>query len=102
MSYTVVIWHVSRSTQLRNILKVLSYNHPLPWSQGLNTKQVHQDMEDTFGEDTPSYSLVKKWAGEFKRGRDSLEDAPPPVQEDCTMSDFVHLSIFKVQNVSNC
>jgi len=29
-------------------------------------------------EGAPSYSMVKKWAAEFKRGRDSLEDDPPP------------------------
>ena len=46
-------------------------------------KQVYQDMEATVGEEAPSYSMVKKWAGKFKLGRKSLEDNP--VQEDCTM-----------------
>ena len=31
--------------------------------KGLTPKQVHQDMEATLGEDAPSYSMVKKWAG---------------------------------------
>ena len=44
--------------------------------KGLSPKQVHQDMEATFGEDTPLYSMVKKWAGKFKLGRESLEDDP--------------------------
>ena len=48
-------------------------------SQGLNTGQVWRPL----GEDTPSYSMVQKRAGEFKRGRESLED--DPFQEDCTM-----------------
>ena len=67
--------------------------------EGLTPKQVHQNIEAAFGERTPSYSMVKKWAGEFKRGMESLED--DPVQEDCTMPDFVHFSIFKVYKVRN-
>ena len=38
--------------------------------------------------------MVKKWAGEFKRRRESLED--DHLQEVFTMPDFVHFSIFKV------
>ena len=47
----------------------------------LTPKQAQQDMEATLGEDTPSHSMVKKWAGEFKRDRESLKD--DHVQEDC-------------------
>ena len=46
--------------------------------KGLTPKKVHEDMVATLGEDAPSYSTVKKWAAEFKRGRDSLEDDPRP------------------------
>ena len=46
--------------------------------KGLTLKQVHQDTEATLVEDTPAYSMVKKWAGEFERGRESLEDDPRP------------------------
>ena len=46
-------------------------------------------MEATLGEDAPSYSMVKKWAGKFKLGRKSLEDNPVQhVQEDRTMPNF--------------
>ena len=62
--------------------------------KSLTPKQVHQDMETTLGDDTPSKSMANKWAGEFKRDRGSLEG--DPVQEDWTMPDFVHFSIFKV------
>lgn len=29
-----------------------------------------------YRESSPSYSTIKKWAAEFKRGRSSLEDDP--------------------------
>lgn len=40
----------------------------------LSPKEVQEDMVATPGEGAPSYSTVKKWAAEFKRGRGSLED----------------------------
>ena len=46
--------------------------------KGLTPKQVHQDMEVTLGEDATSYSMVKKLAGEFKRGWESLKNDPHP------------------------
>ena len=33
-------------------------------------------MVSTLGDDAPALSTVKKWAAEFKRGRESLEDDP--------------------------
>ncbi|XP_041350779.1 protein GVQW3-like [Gigantopelta aegis] len=45
---------------------------------GLTPKEIHEDMVITLGEDTPLYSMVKKWAAEFKHGRESLEDDPRP------------------------
>ncbi|KAM4678284.1 histone-lysine N-methyltransferase SETMAR-like isoform 1-T2 [Discoglossus pictus] len=44
--------------------------------KGLTPKAIHDDMVATLGEDAPSYSMVKKWTGDFKRGRKSLEDDP--------------------------
>lgn len=44
--------------------------------KGLTPKEVHDDMVETLGAEAPSYSTVKKWAAEFKRGRESLEDDP--------------------------
>src|SRR6476619_5411601 len=46
--------------------------------KNLSPKEIHEDMTATLGEDAPSYSMVKKWAAEFKRGRQSLEDDPRP------------------------
>ena len=46
---------------------------------GLTSKEIFKkNMVITLGEDAPSYSMVKKWAAEFKRDRASLEDDPHP------------------------
>uniref|UniRef100_A0A3Q0T381 Mos1 transposase HTH domain-containing protein n=1 Tax=Amphilophus citrinellus TaxID=61819 RepID=A0A3Q0T381_AMPCI len=39
-------------------------------------KDIHADMVATLGDDAPALSTVQKWAAEFKRGRESLEDDP--------------------------
>lgn len=43
----------------------------------LSSKKVHEDMVAALGKGAPFYSMVKKWAAEFKRGRESLKDDPP-------------------------
>ena len=37
--------------------------------KGMHPKDIHEDFMEIFGKDSPSYSRVKKWAVEFKRGR---------------------------------
>ena len=44
--------------------------------KGLRPKDIHEDMVKTCGKTAPAYPTVKKWAAEFKRGRQSLEDDP--------------------------
>lgn len=56
------IWH-------RGVIKYLQ-------KKGLTPKDIHADMVATLGDDAPALSTVKKWAAEFKRGRESLEDDP--------------------------
>ena len=41
---------------------------------GLSAKEIHEDMQATLTDKAPSYTMVKKWSAEFKRGRKSLED----------------------------
>ena len=56
------IWH-------RGIIKYLQ-------KKRLAFKDIHANMVATLEDDAPALSTVKKWAAEFKRGRESLEDDP--------------------------
>lgn len=53
---------------------VIKYLH----KKGLTPKQIYEDMQCTLGQSCPSYTMVKKWAAEFKRGRVSIADDPRP------------------------
>ena len=39
--------------------------------------EIHEDFMETLGKETPSYSMVRKRAEEFKRERESVEDDGP-------------------------
>ena len=36
--------------------------------KGMSSKEIHEDFMETLGKESPSYSTVKKWAAEFRRG----------------------------------
>ena len=42
--------------------------------KGIPSKEIHEDFMETLGNESPSYSTVKKWAAQFKRRRKSVED----------------------------
>jgi histone-lysine N-methyltransferase SETMAR len=44
--------------------------------EGLTPNEVHSKFAKFYGDSFPSFSTIKKWAAEFKRGRTSLEDDP--------------------------
>jgi len=44
--------------------------------EGLTPKEFHSKFINVYGDSSPSFSTIKKWAAEFKRGRTSLEDDP--------------------------
>jgi len=39
-------------------------------------QQIHNRMTVVYGKCAPSYATVKRWAAEFRQGRNSLEDEP--------------------------
>ena len=57
-------------TEARAVIKYLQ-------KKGMTPKEIHEDMVQTLDDDSPSYSTIKKWAAEFKQGRESIEDDPP-------------------------
>jgi len=44
--------------------------------EGLTQNEIHSKFIKVYGDSSPSFSTIKKWAAEFKRGRTSLEDDP--------------------------
>ena len=44
--------------------------------EGLTPKEIHSKSIKVYGNSSPSFSTITKWAIEFKRGRTSLEDDP--------------------------
>lgn len=58
------IWH-------RGVIKYLH-------KKGLAPKDIHADMVATLGDGAPSYANVKRWAANFKMGKDSLDRCGRP------------------------
>jgi len=44
--------------------------------EGLTPSEIHSKFIKVCGDSSPSFSTIKKWVAEFKRGRTSLEDDP--------------------------
>jgi histone-lysine N-methyltransferase SETMAR len=44
--------------------------------EGLTTNEIHVKFINVYEDSYPSFSTIKKWAAEFKRGRASLENDP--------------------------
>ena len=42
--------------------------------EGLTPNEIHSKFINVYGDSSPSFPTIKKWAAEFKRGRTSLED----------------------------
>jgi histone-lysine N-methyltransferase SETMAR len=51
--------------------------------EGLTPNEIHLKFIKVYEDSSPSFSTIKKWAAEFKRGRTSLEDDP---RERCPKS----------------
>jgi len=44
--------------------------------KGLTPNEIHSKFIKVFGDSSPSFSTIKKWAAEFKHGHTSIEDDP--------------------------
>ena len=47
--------------------------------KGKTPTEITDELTSVYGDSSPSHSTIKKWAAEFKRGRQSLEDDPQQV-----------------------
>jgi len=45
-------------------------------NEGITPNEIHSKFIKVYGDSSPSFSTIKKWAAQFKRGRTSLEDDP--------------------------
>jgi hypothetical protein len=44
------------------------------YKKEMSPKEIHEDFVDTLWKESLSYRTVKKWAAEFKSGRESIGD----------------------------
>ena len=44
--------------------------------EGLKPNEIHSKFVKVYGDSSPSFSTIKKWAAKFKRDRTSLEHDP--------------------------
>jgi transposase len=51
--------------------------------EGLTPKEIHSKFMKVYGDSSPSFSTIKKWAAEFKCGRTNLEDDPREGRPKC-------------------
>ena len=42
--------------------------------EGVSPQNIHERLVNVYQDQSPLYTTVKKWAAEFKRDRDSIED----------------------------
>jgi len=51
--------------------------------ESLTPNEIHLKFIKVYGDSSPSFSTIKKWAAEFKRGHTSLEDDPHERHPKC-------------------
>jgi transposase len=44
--------------------------------EGLTSNEIYLKVIKAYGDFSPLFSTIKRWAAEFKHGRTSLEDSP--------------------------
>ena len=52
--------------------------HQVFFLQGKASKEIHAILLETFREHAPSYTTIRNWVAQFKRGDFSTCDAPRP------------------------
>lgn len=60
-----------------NSAKIRSYIHTR-YKLGITAKEIYNEICDAYGTSEVSYTTVTRWLRRFKKGVDSVEDAPRP------------------------
>ena len=55
----------------------------------MRPKEIYSKFIKVYGDSSPSFSTIKKWGAEFKRGRTSLEDDPRGRQKSATAPEII-------------
>jgi transposase len=55
--------------------------------EGLVSNEIHSKFKKLNGDSSPSFSTIKNWTAEFKRGRTSLQDDGRP--KSATTSEII-------------
>ena len=55
--------------------------------KGRTPTEAFDEMKEVYGEDAPSYDVVKHWHRQFKCGRTSVETAPIPGRSQSAIDD---------------
>ena len=42
--------------------------------KGIPPKEIHEDIMETLGKESPTHNTMEKWAAELKRKRESVEE----------------------------
>jgi histone-lysine N-methyltransferase SETMAR len=77
--YQVVCFiQLSKAGVLSVSLKMDKYRAVIKFfvKEGVTPNEIHSKFIKVYGDSSPSFSTITKWAAEFKRGRTSLEDDP--------------------------
>ena len=70
--------HVRRRARFQQHPDASCHQVPFFPLRGKALKEIHAILKETLGEYAPSYSTVRNWVIEFKRGDFSTYDAPHP------------------------
>jgi transposase len=74
--------------------------------EGLTPNEFHSKFIKVYGDSSPSFSTIKKWAAEFKLGHTSLEDEPCEGRPKCATTpeiiEQVHDMVLDDQQMKVC
>jgi histone-lysine N-methyltransferase SETMAR len=83
--------------EIRAVIKFLT-------KKGRATADIQTELQEVYGDNAPSYSTIKKWASEFKQGRESLEDDPrsgrPSTSTTDGNVDFIEELVMRERQIS--